>query len=146
MPHLGTLREYKFKGDADDIRGAKVHGPDNEVLGDIDDVIFNHDTGEIRYAVIDTGGWLSSKKFLVPADRIQEFKIDSNEFYVDLTKEQIRMFPKYNESLHENPEQWRDYEDRYRDTWTTEGEFCIARSGLTRSPQIRTNFHRYVAM
>jgi sporulation protein YlmC with PRC-barrel domain len=121
MPHLGTLREYKFQGDADDIRGAKVHGPDNDVLGDIDDVIFDHDTGQIRYAVIDTGGWLNSKKFLVPADRIQEFKINSNEFYVDLTKEQIGMFPKYDESLHENPEDWRDYEDRYRNTWTTEG-------------------------
>ncbi|MDT8071182.1 MAG: PRC-barrel domain-containing protein [Terriglobia bacterium] len=121
MPHLGTLREYKFQGDTDDIRGAKVHGPDNEVLGDIDDVIFDHDTGQIRYAVIDTGGWLTSKKFLVPADRIQQFKINSDDFYVDLTKEQIRTFPEYDGSLHDSPDQWRDYEDRYRDTWTTEG-------------------------
>ena len=121
MPHLGTLREYRFQGDTDDIRGAKVHGPDNDVLGDIDDVIFDHDTGAIRYAVIDTGGWLKSKKFIVPAERIQQFKIDSDEFYVDLTKDQIEMFPKYDEKLHDNPEQWKDYEDRYRNSWTTEG-------------------------
>ncbi len=122
MPHLGTLREYRFQGDTDDIRGAKVHGPDNSVLGDVDDVIFNHDTGAIRYAVIDTGGWLRSKKFIVPADCIQQFKINSDEFYVDLTKEQIQMFPEYDEKLHENPEQWRDYENRYREHWSTEGD------------------------
>jgi sporulation protein YlmC with PRC-barrel domain len=121
MPHLGTLREYRFQGETDDIRGAKVHGPDNKVLGDIDDVIFDHETGAIRYAVIDTGGWLKSKKFIVPADRIQQFKINSDEFYVDLTKDQIEMFPEYDEKLHDNPEQWKDYEDRYRNSWTTEG-------------------------
>lgn len=121
MPHLGTLREYRFQGDTDDIRGAKVHGPDNEILGDIDDVIFDHDTGSIRYAVIDTGGWLRSKKFIVPAERIQQFKIDSDEFYVDLTKDQIERFPKYDEKVNEDPEQWKDYEDRYRDSYTTAG-------------------------
>ncbi len=121
MPHLGTLREYRFQGDTDDIRGAKVHGPDNSVLGDIDDVIFDHDTGAIRYAVIDTGGWLKSKKFIVPAERIQQFKINSDEFYVDLTKDQIEMFPEYDEKLHDNPEQWKDYEDRYRESYTTAG-------------------------
>ena len=121
MPHLGTLREYRFQGDADDIRGAKVHGPDNDVLGDIDDVIFDHDSGTIRYAVIDTGGWLKSKKFIVPAERIQQFKINSDEFYVDLTKEQVERFPEYDEKLHDHPEQWKDYEDRYHDSWTTAG-------------------------
>ena len=105
MPHLGTLREYRFSGDTDDIRGAKVHGPDNSVLGEIYDVIFDHDTGSIRYAVIDTGGWLSSDRFLVPAGRVQEFKNNSDDFYVDLTKEQVKMFPEYNEKLYENPEQ-----------------------------------------
>ena len=121
MPHLGTLREYRFQGDTDDIRGAKVHGPDNKVLGDIDDVIFDHTSGSIRYAVIDTGGWLTSKKFIVPADRIQQFKINSDEFYVDLTKDQIKMFPEYDEKLHDHPEQWKNYEDRYRNSYTTEG-------------------------
>jgi hypothetical protein len=121
MPHVGTLREYRFQGDTDDIRGAKLHGPNNEVLGDIDDVIFDHDTGAILYAVIDTGGWLKSKKFIVPAERVQQFKINSDEFYVDLTKDQIEMFPEYDEKLHDDPEQWKDYEDRYRNSWTTKG-------------------------
>ena len=121
MPHLGTLREYRFSSDTDDIRGSKVHGPDNQVLGQIDDVLFDHSIGQIQYAVIDTGGWLSSKKFIVPAYRISEYKRDRDEFYVDLTKEQVQRFPEYNQRLHDDPEQWKDYESRYREHWSTEG-------------------------
>ena len=72
MAHYGTLRDYRFADlDTDeDIRGAHVYGRDDEKLGKIDDVIFDHTTGNIRYVVIDTGGWLSSKKFIVPAERL----------------------------------------------------------------------------
>jgi uncharacterized protein YrrD len=69
MPHYGTLRDYHFTDvdeATDDIRGAKVYGLNDEKLGKIDDVIFDHSTGDIRYVVVDTGGLLSSKKFIVP--------------------------------------------------------------------------------
>src|SRR5581483_2546236 len=69
MAHYGTLRDYRFADNEteDDIRGSNVYSAQNDdKLGDIDDVIFDHSTGEIRYVVIDTGGWLSSKKFIVP--------------------------------------------------------------------------------
>jgi uncharacterized protein YrrD len=72
MAHYGTLREFRFSDrDADDIRGSSVYGTDDDKLGKIDDVIFDHSTGDIRYAVIDTGGWLSTKKFIIPADRLR---------------------------------------------------------------------------
>ena len=74
MAHYGTLRDYHFVDNesADDIRGgSKVYGLNNEKLGKIDDVIFDHSTGQIRYVVVDTGGWLSSKKFIVPSHRLQ---------------------------------------------------------------------------
>src|SRR5205085_5074293 len=60
MAHYGTLRDYRFThidAATDDIRGSKVYGLNDEKLGKIDDVIFNHSTGEITYVVIDTGGW-----------------------------------------------------------------------------------------
>lgn len=69
MAHYGTLRDYRFQDTdkiRDDIRGSKVYGINDEKLGKIDDVIFDHTMGTIRYAVVDTGGWLSSKKFIVP--------------------------------------------------------------------------------
>ena len=67
MAHCGLPRNYRFSDSseaAEDIRGAKLYGLDEEKLAKIEDVIFDHSTGLIRYAVVDTGGWLSSKRFL----------------------------------------------------------------------------------
>ncbi len=71
MAHYGTLRDYRpSEVAADDIRGSHVYGTNDDKLGKIDDIIFDHTTADIRYVVVDTGGWLSSKKFLVPTERI----------------------------------------------------------------------------
>ena len=65
MAHYGMLRDYRFSEDVDDVRGATIYGLEDEKIGKIDDVIFDHSSGQIRYAVVDSGGWLKSKKFLV---------------------------------------------------------------------------------
>lgn len=117
MAHLGTLRDYKFATDAEDIRGSNVHGRDDEKLGTIDDVIFNHTTGEISYVVVDTGGWLNSKRFMVPGDSIQPSEKHANDFYASLTKQQIERFPAYDEELLERTEDWEAYERKYKQIW-----------------------------
>jgi len=118
MAHLGMLRDYEFEGNVDDIRGANVYGPNDEKLGEIDDVIFDHANGNIRYLVIDTGGWLSSNKFVVPASRIQPYHKDENDFYTDLSKERVEMFPAYDEKLLDKRENWDDYERKYEKSWS----------------------------
>jgi PRC-barrel domain len=122
MAHYGTLREYRFSDtDAvkDDIRGSSVYGVDDDKLGKIDDVIFDHSNGNIRYAVIDTGGWLHHHKFIVPADRLRSSAEHEDDYKVDLTKDQIENFPPYQESDLDSDEQWGDYEKRYRSKWET---------------------------
>src|SRR5690242_9975138 len=98
MPHFGMLRDYRFSDDVDDIRGATLYGAGHEKLGKIDDVIFDHASGTIQYAVVDTGGWLSSKKFLVPADLIRPDEKTKDDFYMDATQERIEALPKYDEN------------------------------------------------
>jgi len=119
MAHYGLLRDYRFddEGTADDIRGAKIYGRDDEKLGKIDDVIFDHSTGGIRYVVVDTGGWLSSKKFLVPPERIRTSQKHKDDFEISATKEQIERFPAYNESDLKSDENWKNYEKRYEAAW-----------------------------
>lgn len=117
MSQFGMLRDYRLAEAAEDIRGAKLYGLNDEKLGKIDDVIFDYSTGSIRYVVVDTGGWLSTKKFVVPADRLRGSVEHTDDFSVDLTKEQIEAFPPYNESDLESDEQWSDYEGRYRSKW-----------------------------
>jgi len=120
MPHYGTLRDYHFTDvdeATDDIRGAKVYGLNDEKLGKIDDVIFDHSTGDIRYVVVDTGGLLSSRKFIVPPYQLSPSVQHEDDFQAHLTKEQIETFPPYNESDIDSEDKWNDYEGRYRSNW-----------------------------
>lgn len=67
--------------------------------------------------VIDTGGRLSSRKFLVPPQQLRESAKHKDDFAVDLDKKQIESFPAYQESDVGPQERWQDYEDRYQAAW-----------------------------
>jgi sporulation protein YlmC with PRC-barrel domain len=116
MPHYGLLQDYKFE-DIQDVRGAEVYGVNNEKLGTVDDVIFDHSTGEIRYVVVDTGGWLSSREFLVPMNRIAPYSNHEDKFYAELDKERIQMLPEFNQASLKSEGGWADYEKRYDERW-----------------------------
>lgn len=119
MAHFGTLRDFRFSDeDMDEIRGANIYGRDDEKLGKIDDVIFNHSDGSIHYAVVDTGGWLSSKKFLIPASRLQASSKHEDDYTADLSKHQVETFPPYDEKSMKSEDDWEKYESKYRDAWT----------------------------
>ncbi|HEY6349445.1 MAG TPA: PRC-barrel domain-containing protein [Candidatus Angelobacter sp.] len=117
MPHYGILHDYKFK-DAVDIRGSEVYGVNNEKLGTVDDVIFDHSDGEIEYVVVDAGGWLTSKRFLVPANRIEPYGRHEDKFYAELDKERIQMLPEFNQDTLKSEGHWADYEKQYHEGWS----------------------------
>jgi sporulation protein YlmC with PRC-barrel domain len=117
MALYSNLRDYQFGSAAEDIRGANVYGANNEKLGDIDDVIFDVRTGDVRYVVVDSGGWLSAMKFVVPARQLMTREEGENDFRVNLTKDQVRKLPEYNESDLESEERWSNYENRYEAAW-----------------------------
>ena len=119
MAHYGTIRDYRFSDaeTADDIRGSSVYGRDDEKLGKIDDVIFDHASGNIQYVVIDTGGWLSSKKFIVSPSRLRASTKHDDDFQMSATKKEIEEFPPYNENDVGDADLWKDYEKRYQAAW-----------------------------
>ncbi len=120
MTRYGTLGDYRFSNTQEaaiDIRGSKVYGPGDEKLGEIDDVIFNEATGGVVYIVVDTGGWLKSKRFIVPPEQVRPSVQHENDFLVDLTKQQIESFPAYDGGELTSEEKWADYERRYRSKW-----------------------------
>ena len=131
MSNYGMLRNYRFTDAAEDIRGSKLYGLEDEKLGKIDDVIFDHNTGLIRYVVVDTGGWLSTKKFIVPADRLRPSAEHDDDFAVNLTKAQVESFPPYSDTDLESDEQWSDYEGRYKSKW--ESDPVMHREGTSRN-------------
>jgi sporulation protein YlmC with PRC-barrel domain len=122
MARYGTLGDYRFSDTEEavkDIRGSKVYGIKDEKLGSIDDVIFDESTGAIVYVVVDTGGWLTSKKFIVPPQELRPSLQHEDDFLVDLTKPQIEAFPPYDGTALTSEERWAEYENRYRSKWVT---------------------------
>lgn len=119
MGHYGILGERQFAEVGEDIRGSKLYGINDEKLGKIDDVIFDHTTGSIRYVVVDTGGWLKTKKFIVPADRLRTSAKHTDDFEISLNKKQIEDLPPYQESDLDSEKQWASYEKSYRSKWET---------------------------
>jgi sporulation protein YlmC with PRC-barrel domain len=119
MPHYGLLRDYSFEdlNTEDDIRGATIYGRNDEKLGKIDDVIFDHSTGAIKYVVVDTGGWLTHKKFLVPAHRLHSSAEHDRDFAVNVDKQQIEAFPPYRESDLGSEDHWKEYERKFDQAW-----------------------------
>lgn len=118
MPHLGTLQEFMFERNIDDIRGTALYGINDEKLGKIDDVIFDHDTAEIRYVVVDAGGWFTHRKFLIPVDRVRPYAKDANAFQIDLEKQRVEStFPKFDPNILKSNTEWESYEAEYKRLW-----------------------------
>ncbi len=117
MAHYGRLGGYEFHDHAEDIRGAALYGSEDEKLGKIHDVIFDHSNGDIAYLVIDTGGWLTTKDFIVPAGHVHSSSKHEGDFSSDLTKQQVESFPPFKESDLDSEEKWAHYEGQYRSKW-----------------------------
>lgn len=120
MAHYGTLSNTGISEAGEDVRGTHLYGVNDQKLGKIDDVIFDHETGDIRYAVIDTGGWLSTKRFLVPVTALRASTEHTNDFEANLTKAQVETFPPYNESDLDSETKWSGYERSYRSKWVAD--------------------------
>ena len=116
MPHYGILRDHKME-DVDDLRGADVYGVNDEKLGTIDDVIFDHSSGDIRYIVLKTGGLLSRKKVMVPANRVEPYGNHDDKFYAELDKERLEMLPEFKEDTMKAQGDWSTYEKDYEKRW-----------------------------
>ena len=121
MPHFRTLEDTQFETLEHDIRGATLYGVDDEKLGKIVDVIFDHSSGDIHYVIVDTGGWLNHRRFLVPAGRVHNREADPNGFQVDMVKKHVERLPHFERSMLRSEQDWRDYEKHYRE-WITTGD------------------------
>lgn len=115
MPHYGVLHEYKLE-EVDDVRGAEIYGVNDEKLGTIDDVIFDHSSGEIRYIVLKTGAILG-KRIMVPANRIAPYGHHDDKFYAELDKDRLEMLPEFNDERLKSETGWSDYEKDYEKRW-----------------------------
>jgi len=69
------------------------------------------------FIVVDTGPWIFGKKALLPAGVIKDVDLDTETLFVDLTKDQIKNAPEFDEKTYRDDSyrtQVGSYYDRER--------------------------------
>lgn len=118
MAHYGMLRDYKFSDDVDEIRGDIIYAADKSKLGKVADVIFEHDTGAIRYLVADIG---HDRKVLVPSNHVYRTVLDEDSFATDLSAADAGRLPAFDEKMLHG-DQWRQHEEEHHRAWQEQEE------------------------
>jgi hypothetical protein len=90
-----------------DILGFNLQSSDG-ALGKVTDFNFDDKDWVIRYAVVDTGGWLTGRKVLIPPDKIVKIDMENQNLEVKLTKDQVEKSP----SISADEPVSRQYEDQ----------------------------------
>lgn len=105
----------KFDGQllrSSNVVGADLYNGNGEDIGQINDVVFDENTGETTYAILATGGWLGIGDKLTPVkwDAIQLRKKGEDEinFTMNLTKERLTQEKSFDKS---------SWSDRTANTW-----------------------------
>ena len=106
MAHYGSLGGQRFTADVPDLRGADVYGSEDEQIGNIEDLIFDHETMEIRFVVIEGGDRSQSHKFLLPVNRIFDDNKHRDGFAIGITKQKSEDFPDFDKRSLGSTESW----------------------------------------
>lgn len=113
MAHYGMLRDYAFAGDVDDIRGADLYAADGKI-GTVKDVIFDHESGDIRYLVADLG---HDRPVLIDSSHVFRSTADEDSFETDLTSAEAARLPKFEEKALEAEHDWERHHEDNRKVW-----------------------------
>ncbi|HET6933548.1 MAG TPA: hypothetical protein VFI72_01840, partial [Candidatus Angelobacter sp.] len=82
-------------------------------LGEVVDVIFDHDTMEIGYVVING----STGQTMLPASHVFIDPAPEGSFVTDINNEQIPDLPRYDEKALKSDDDWKRYEEEYQKGW-----------------------------
>lgn len=86
------------------ITGTTVRSPDGETIGNVNDLIFDRESGEISAAILSVGGFLGigAKQIAVAWPELQ-IDYDANEITMSLTREEADAAPEYTFREQEQP-------------------------------------------
>ncbi|MFC8681329.1 PRC-barrel domain-containing protein [Microbacterium ureisolvens] len=92
-----------------DLVGYHVHATDGDI-GKIDEA--SDEVGGSRL-VVDTGPWIFGRKVILPAGTVQRVDDDDEKVYVDLTKDQIKNSPEWDQTTAGTDDAYRGRLDTY---------------------------------
>jgi hypothetical protein len=79
-----------------DLSGFSVEALDDGI-GKVDEATYEAGGS---FIVVDTGPWIFGKKVMLPAGTIRDIDLDSETVFVNLTKDEIKNAPEFDESRH----------------------------------------------
>ncbi len=77
-----------------DLTGFKVEARDGDI-GKVDEATYEAGGS---FIVVDTGPWIFGKKVMLPAGVIRDIDLDTEAVLVDLTKDEIKNAPEFDET------------------------------------------------
>ena len=72
------------------LAGVDLCSLDHKRLGTLDGVIIDPATRRVRYYVVESKGWFSAKRFLLPADQPTRLDSDEHVMHIDLDADHVR--------------------------------------------------------
>ena len=92
LSELVRDRNYDLSGDQLNVVGQTAYGVGGERVGTVRELLAQ-DGGQIRYVVLDVGGWFSTKEVVVPVGLAR--MEDDGVYFDSLTKEQVKGMSEY---------------------------------------------------
>jgi len=86
-----------------EIRGFRIYASD-DAIGDVEDLIIDDQTWEVRFIIVDTSSWWSGEKVLVAPKWAARIGWDEKKVYLDLPRQLIKNCPHWNMTLDVNRE------------------------------------------
>lgn len=116
---LRRVQETQFADRFKGLKGKTVYGRDNEKIGRLDDLLVDPDN-RAGYAIIDSGGWLRSRHFVVPLDYLGSSQQHDDALEAPVTKQHIESLPEWDPQYLEGSK-FSLYEGTYRTRWDALG-------------------------
>jgi sporulation protein YlmC with PRC-barrel domain len=125
-----------------ELKGTNVYGLDDEKLGSVNDALVDDRAGDLRYLLIDSG-WLSARRFLVPADQVYA-RGDSDDLFVNLRKTDVEALPEFRDDALVSDAAFTTYESDYRRNWRYDADPGRLRAS-NRLERFRNSIYHVVA-
>src|SRR6185295_12602720 len=93
---LSFLAADDVHDDVVDYDGLEVKGPSDDRLGRVDGFIVDAEAGRVYYIVVDSGGWFTSRRFLLPIGHAT-IDADRKTLHVAVTKDALSKYPEFDE-------------------------------------------------
>ncbi|HSK16921.1 MAG TPA: hypothetical protein VK915_12240 [Gaiellaceae bacterium] len=93
-----------------DLTGFEVEARDGGI-GKVDEA--THEAGG-SFVVVDTGPWIFGRKVMLPAGVIRDVDLDGETVFADLTKDEIKNAPEFDEEAYREQRYRSELGDYYR--------------------------------